>query len=121
MHYSEDFKKQALQLAEEIGVQEASQQLGIGSSTLYKWHRISAGSEQAVPAVFVSSVPQTEKEPAEQTVPPELTIDVNKELEEQKALNQAIQQTVEYLIEENTALRQQCERYLHAITLISQR
>ena len=122
MHYTEEFKQRAFQLANEIGVRKASRQLGIGSQTIYKWRQAKADKAKNIPAEFDSSTPLEEKgEPAEQNVPPALTFDLKRELDEQKALNEAIQQTLAYLIEENTALRQQCERYLQAISMISQR
>ncbi len=36
-HYSDEFKEEALKLAEKVGVAQASRELGVYSSQLYYW------------------------------------------------------------------------------------
>ena len=112
MKYTDDFREKALKLAEEIGVKKASKELHVGEQTLYSWRKkAKPESINADPVIGTK----------ENNIEGELRLDLKQELEEQKKLNQSCQQTIKYLVEENTALRQQCENYLMAITLISQR
>ena len=40
--YSEDFKKEAVKLAYKVGVTKAAEELGVSTSSLYSWKKISA-------------------------------------------------------------------------------
>ena len=114
MFYSDEFRAKALEMAEKIGVKKTSKELHVGAQTLYNWQK-NARFHEAQPV----SADNTEKPQASDL--PELGFDINQELDEQRKLNQSCQQTIRFLVEENAALRQQCENYLKAITLISQR
>ena len=114
MFYSDEFRAQALEMAEKIGVKKTSKELHVGAQTLYNWQK-NARFHEAQPV----SADNSEKPQASDL--PELGFDMNQELDEQRKLNQSCQQTIRFLVEENAALRQQCENYLKAITLISQR
>jgi transposase-like protein len=46
--YTEDDRKEALKLAEEIGVTNASQRLGISVKTLYEWRHKATQSREPV-------------------------------------------------------------------------
>ena len=114
MFYSDEFRAQALEMAEKIGVKKTSKELHVGVQTLYNWQKHARSHEVQPVATDNSEKPQVSNLP-------ELGFDMNQELDEQRKLNQSCQQTIRFLVEENAALRQQCENYLKAITLISQR
>ena len=48
-------------------------------------------------------------------------VNYQQELEEERKVNKFCQQTIEYLVEENRILRQQCDNYLTAIRLTTQK
>lgn len=114
MFYSDEFRAKALEMAEKIGVKKTSKELHVGAQTIYNWQKN---------ARFHEMQPVSSEDPEKVPIPnlPEMGFDINQELDEQRKLNQSCQQTIRYLVEENAALRQQCENYLKAITLISQR
>ncbi len=113
--YSNDMKRKALELAREKGVAEASRELNIAEQTIYRWRsRETLGKESGKPD------DEDEKQNEEDSTR-KLCIDTDREIAELRKQNQDCQKTIAYLVEENTALRQQCEKYLMAISLISQR
>ena len=114
MFYSDEFRAQALEMAEKIGVKKTSKELHVGAQTLYNWQKHARSHE-------VQPVAADNSEKSQISNLSELGFDINQELDEQRKLNQSCQQTIRFLVEENAALRQQCENYLKAITLISQR
>ncbi len=119
MVYTEEFRKQALELVEQIGVPKASKQLHVGEMTLRTWRKkagmVSEQKSKNMDFLPMSNETQTEAKPMT------LQLDFQRELEEQIRLNRSCQQTIEYLVDENTALRRQCDQYLKAIALISQK
>ena len=117
MIYSEEFRKQALDLVEQIGVPKASKQLNVGEMTLRTWRK----KAHAVLEQVNTGTPPASEGMQTETKSMTLHLDIQRELEEQIRLNRSCQQTIEYLVDENAALRRQCEQYLQAISLISQR
>ena len=113
MIYSEDFREKALEMVEKIGVRKASKELHVREQTLYSWKK------KANKTDAISPVSKEETDTNYNTIG--IKLDLKEELENQRRVNQSCQQTIEYLVEENTSLRQQCENYLMAIRLISQR
>ena len=114
MFYSDEFRAKALEMAEKIGVKKTSKELHVGAQTLYKWQKNARFHE-------TQPVSADNSETSQASDLPGLGFDINHELIEQRKLNQSCQQTIKYLVEENTLLRQKCENYLMAIRLISQR
>ena len=113
MSYTYKFKQEALELVKTIGITKASEQLHVNKVTLRNWRK----KIQNEP---VPQDPDTQKAP--ENSPKEQQYDLIKklqvEIQEQQKHNQACQETIEQLANENAALRQQCERYLNAISLI---
>ena len=117
MVYTEEFRQNALKMVESIGVKKTSKELHVGEQTLYSWKK--RAREQNASSF---SFPQENGKSEVKTEDPhKADFDLKQELDELKKLNQSCQQTIEFLVEENTLLRQQCENYLIAIRLITQK
>lgn len=118
MIYTDEFKGNALKMAEKLGIRRASKELHVGAQTLYSWRKKEMRSGNSVE---VRLEPEGTSENNIEEQKQKQMQNLQKELQEQRKLNKTCQQTIEYLVEENTALRQQCESYLKAISLIVQR
>ncbi len=70
--YSKDFKQQALNLSDDIGLKKASEQLGLKYSTLAGWRRI-RNKKKKNTKDHVYSVPLSEREEKMQREIQELT------------------------------------------------
>lgn len=116
MIYTAEFRDNALKMIDDIGVKKTSKELHVGVQTLYKWRRMSQDTKERQENMVATIITDENMSTQNESV---LHLDLKRELEEQKRLNQICQQTIEYLVEENTSLRQQCENYLQAISLIS--
>ncbi|MDC7225136.1 MAG: transposase [Spirochaetales bacterium] len=60
--YSTDFKEQALKLSDEIGLQKASEQLGINYGTLSGWRKKRKNDNKAPTATDKSPLTEREKQ-----------------------------------------------------------
>ncbi len=112
MFYSEDVKSKALEMIEKNGVTRTSKELHIAEQTLYRWRKDAREADSKAQSAEVEKIQP-------ETNPQNSYFDPKTEIEELQKLNQSCQQTIQYLVEENTALRQQCEQYLAAISLIA--
>ena len=87
MQYDKEFKLQALQLSDEIGVKSAAEQLGINYYTLAGWRKIRKGQGTGA---FVgsghSSVPVSDKD--------QRIRELEKELRETKRANEILQEAL---------------------------
>ncbi len=68
MRYTEEQKKEAIRLANEIGVKEASEQLSISYQSLYAWRKRDA--DDNVPGEPASSAKKARRNPAKGKNPP---------------------------------------------------
>ena len=114
MSYTNKFKQVALDLVNTIGITKASEQLHVNKVTLRNWRK----KIQNEP---VPQDPDTQKAPENSPKEQQYALikKLQAEIQEQQKLNQKCQETIEHLANENVALRQQCERYLNAISIIS--
>ena len=143
MNYTKEFRENALKMAERVGVTKTSKELHVGKQTLYIWRKKaneakgSQGKQESqVIQKYKAKQEYQEKQTNQEnqiitpsspeanqakTTNQPLQLDLKRELEEQRTLNKTCRQTIEYLVDENTSLRRQCENLLKAISLISQR
>ena len=117
MVYTEEFRQNALKMVESIGVKKTSKDLHVGEQTLYSWKKKARERNGS----SVSSLQGNENSEVKTEDPRKADFDLKQELDELKNLNQSCQQTIEFLVEENAILRQQCENYIMAFRLITQR
>jgi transposase-like protein len=73
--YSEQERRQAVELMGEVGCREAARRLGVPKSTLYRWRQLGPVSERAEvegepPDVVLESEPVEESEPAGEPTSP---------------------------------------------------
>ena len=76
------------------------------------------------PEVADNPVSETKVLPDQENDPsikiPEIEAKLKQELEDMRHLNQIVEETIDYLIIENRQLRERCERYLKALSLMAQ-
>ncbi len=115
MSYTNNFKQEALELVKTIGITKASEQLHVNKVTLRNWRK---KAEKQPSIAEEPCTPNTaEESPTDQAH--NLIKKLQEEIQEQQKINQACQETINHLANENAALRRQCENYLKAISLIS--
>ena len=129
--YSDEIRERALKMLDEIGPGKTSKEMHIGEQTLYRWRK-----EQAIRSSSSESIPPEQPEVADNPVSeikvlpdqendpsikiPEIEAKLKQELEDMRHLNQIVEETIDYLIIENRQLRERCERYLKALSLMAQ-
>ena len=129
--YSDEIRERALQMIKEIGVVGTSKEMKIADQTLYRWRKEQGASAQAEPTTPIEQPieeggqPQEKEAPATSECSPNAKISdidekLKRELEDMRHLNQIVEETIDYLIIENRQLRERCERYLKALSLLSQ-
>ena len=124
--YPEDIRMKALTMMKEVGVRKTSNEMHIGRQTLYKWRN--AQTEN-------NNLHNTKRENyTEMHTPPDDAISavhenprmseiekkLKSELEDMQRQNNTADETIDYLVSENRQLRQRCERYLKALSLLVQ-
>ncbi len=124
--YPVDFREQAIRMMEEIGPGKTSAKLHIPKQTLYRWNKeklamLSEGSITAAGKVnndngALESIPKN----TGQISLPGIEAKLKDELNDMRHINKVAEETIDYLIAENRQLRQRCERYLKALSLLSQ-
>ncbi len=121
--YPDDIRAKALQRIIEIGVIRTAREMGIGRETLYKWKR----DQRADDHFSETTVAEDHNSHAEQVISsqenvrlPNIEKKLCSELEDMKRLDHMTAETIDYLIAENRELRQRCERYLKALSLLAQ-
>lgn len=103
----------------------------IGKQTLYRWRK-----EQSIKSSSSKNKPPEQQDIADNPVSetkvlpdqvndssmkiPEIEAKLKQELEDMRHLNQIVEETIDYLIIENRQLRERCERYLKAVSLMAQ-
>ena len=129
--YSDEIRERALQMIEEIGVVGTSKEMKIADQTLYRWRKEQGAADQAEP-ITTAEQPLEESEQSQEKETPatyecypnpkisEIDDKLKRELEDMRHLNQIVEETIDYLIIENRQLRERCERYLKALSLLSQ-
>ena len=128
--YSDEIRERALKMMEEIGPGKTSREMHIGKQTLYHWRKEQSSLPSSNgniplqqdtadnPPSQTKALPEQGYDPALKI--PEIEAKLKQELEDTRHLNQIIEETVDYLIIENRQLRERCERYLKALSLIAQ-
>ena len=121
--YPDDIREKALQRTSEIGVERTAREMHIGRETLYRWkneQRTAAHSSE-------TTMEEDDKLPTEQVSSilenirlPNIEKTLRSELEDMQRLDHMTAETIDYLIAENRQLRQRCERYLKALSLLAQ-
>lgn len=87
MKYDKEFKQQALQLSDEIGVKAAAEQLGIKYYTLADWRKVrKIQGNNAFVGSGHQSVPASEKD--------RRIMELEKELRETKRANEILQEAL---------------------------
>ena len=128
--YSDEIRERALKMLDEIGPGKASKEMQIGKQTLYRWRK-----EQSIKSSSSKNKPPEQQDIADNPVSetkvlpdqvndssmkiPEIEAKLKQELEDMRHLNQIVEETIDYLIIENRQLRERCERYLKAISLMA--
>ncbi len=129
--YPDAIREKALKLAEEIGVVETCKEMKIADQTLYRWRKELAFADQASDQAAAEQLPEkkevqqdtdvpADSESNQNTIIPEIEDKLKRELEDMRHLNQIVEETIDYLIVENRQLRERCERYLKALSLLAQ-
>ena len=124
--YPEDFREQAIRMMEEIGPRKTSAKLHIPNQTLYRWkkEKLAMPTEESITAAGKVSTDNgtsgSVSKNAGQISLPGIETKLKEELNDMRHVNKVAEETIDYLIAENRQLRQRCERYLKALSLLSQ-
>ena len=129
--YSDEVRERAFKMMEEIGVVGTSKEMKIADQTLYRWRKELGLSDQATAQAPEKELLEDRDLPQEPVVSsasescqhpqiPEIEAKLKQELEDVQHLNQIVEETIDYLIIENRQLRERCERYLKALSLLAQ-
>ena len=123
--YTPEDRRKAVALSKEIGVNKACNQLGMTVPTLRRWRREEKAREAVKPSGACSQIQDKEKSRMDDEVQKQEPISIHgieeslrRDLADSRLLNQATQETIDYLIAENRELRRRCERYLKALAMI---
>ena len=129
--YSDEIRERALQMIEEIGVVGTSKEMKIADQTLYRWRKEQGAADLPTNQTPVD-LPLEENEQMQKVGDPEtsercpnakiseIEEQLKRELEDMRHLNEIVEETIDYLIIENRQLRERCERYLKALSLLAQ-
>lgn len=124
--YSDDIRIVALKKMQEASLSQTAREMNISKQTLCHWKRAAAEANQQ-PEVVVEDDKMTHKDESEAlpTTQGKNSLSwtnekMHAELEAMRRLNETADATIDYLIEENRQLRQRCERYLSALSLLVQ-
>ena len=118
-------------MMKEIGVIETSKEMKIADQTLYRWRKELGLTDNAATQMPVEQPPEeiesqqdtghpADSECRQNIKIPEIEEKLKRELEDMRHLNQIVEETIDYLIIENRQLRERCERYLKALSLLAQ-
>ena len=124
--YPEDFREQAIRMMEEIGPGKTSAKLHIPNQTLYRWkkEKLAMPTEESITVAEKVSTDNgasgSVSKNAGQISLPGIEAKLKEELNDMRHVNKVAEETIDYLIAENRQLRQRCERYLKALSLLSQ-
>lgn len=129
--YSDEIRERAIKMMKEIGVIETSKEMKIADQTLYRWRKELGLADNASTQLPVEQAPEETESKQETGIPadsechqnikiPEIEEKLKRELEDMRHLNQIVEETIDYLIIENRQLRERCERYLKALSLLAQ-
>ena len=124
--YSDDIRLMAVKRMKETSMSQTAKEMNISKQTLRRWKQISlAPNQQSEP--FSKDDDMTDKEeleslPVTHEQPDTSGMDEKMfaELGKVRRLKQASDATIDYLMAENSRLRQQCEKYLRVISLLVQ-
>ena len=129
--YSDEIRERAIKMMKEIGVIETSKEMKIADQTLYRWRKELGLTDNAATQMPVEQPPEeiesqqdtghpADSEYRQNIKIPKIEEKLKRELEDMRHLNQIVEETIDYLIIENRQLRERCERYLKALSLLAQ-
>ena len=129
--YTPEVREKALEMIKTLGINRTSNEMHIARQTLVRWKKqsmrstaspSSLSSEDALGKTAAAAHEDHAGLQSNKDSQPTALIDEKLilELNDMQRLNQVSEATIEHLVNENRLLRQRCEKYLHALSLISQ-
>ena len=126
--YAPEVRAAALDMIRSVGISRTCHEMHITKQTLLRWRKQNlkkAPGEntqaEESPAETLPATSQLESMPKTENLSVTPIDDkLRQELNDMQHLNQVSEATIEYLVNENRLLRQRCEKYLHALSLITQ-
>ena len=126
--YAPEVRAAALDMIRSVGISRTCHEMHITKQTLLRWrkqHRKETLGEEphaeGSPVEKLHAASRPESMPKTESLSVAAIDDkLRQELNDMQHLNQVSEATIEYLVNENRLLRQRCEKYLHALSLVSQ-